>query len=83
MVKVKEQALIDKLVAHAAVEALTEAVLHWFPGGMKCQTIWLSCAQASMEANSVPLSDTIIPAFPRRPASIVNSRATPRPEKAS
>ena len=28
MVKVKEQALVEKLVAHAAVEALTEAVLH-------------------------------------------------------
>ena len=28
MVKVKEQALVEKLVAHATVEALTEAVLH-------------------------------------------------------
>ena len=28
MVKVEEQALVEKLVAHAAVEALTEAVLH-------------------------------------------------------
>src|ERR1700722_18948884 len=29
MVKVEEQALVEKLVAHAAVEALAEAVLHW------------------------------------------------------
>jgi hypothetical protein len=28
MVKVEEQALVEKLVAHAAVEALTEAGLH-------------------------------------------------------
>src|SRR5271155_2907957 len=28
MVKVEEQALVEKLVAHAAVEALTKAVLH-------------------------------------------------------
>jgi hypothetical protein len=28
MIKVEEQALVEKLVAYAAVEALTEAVLH-------------------------------------------------------
>jgi hypothetical protein len=53
-----------------------------FPGAMKCHTILLSCAQASMalEVNSVPLSDTITPGLPRRSTSIVNSRATRRPE---
>jgi hypothetical protein len=40
------------------------------------------CARASLalEVNSVPLSDTIMPGFPRRSTSIVNSRATRRPE---
>jgi hypothetical protein len=82
MVKVKEQALIEKLVAHAAVEALTEAVLHRLSWRNEMpQTIWLSCAQASLalEVNSVPLSHTIMPGFPWRSTSIVNSRATHRP----
>src|ERR1700688_4376841 len=83
MVKVKEQALIEKLVAHAAVEALTEAVLHRLSWRNEMpQTIWLSCAQASLalEVNSVPLSHTIMPGFPWRSTSIVNSRATHQPE---
>jgi hypothetical protein len=38
-----------------------------FPGAMKCQTIWCSCAQESMafEVNSVPLSETTMPGLPR------------------
>jgi hypothetical protein len=53
-----------------------------FPGAMKCQTIPLSCVQASMafDVNSVPLSETIMPGFPRRLISAVSSRATRRPE---
>ena len=49
---------------------------------MKCQTILLTCAQASMafEAISVPLSDTIMPGLPRRSIKTVSSRATRRPE---
>jgi hypothetical protein len=82
MVKVKEQALIEKLVAHAPVEALTEAVLHRLSWRNECQTIWLSRAQASLAlaVNSVSLSDTIMPSFPRHRTSIVNSRAPRRPE---
>jgi len=70
MVKVKEQALIEKLVAHAAVEALTGAVLHrlsWHNEMPK--TIWLSCAQASLGAGGelgpiVPHDHAGLPATP-------------------
>jgi hypothetical protein len=42
MIETEEQALVEKFVAHAAVEALAESVLHRLPGAMKCQTIRLS-----------------------------------------
>src|SRR6201990_3475619 len=82
MVKVEEQALVEKLVAHAAVAALPEAVLHRLSRAMKCQTTLLSCAQANMtfEVNSVSLSETIMPGLPRRLINAVSSRATRRPE---
>jgi hypothetical protein len=68
MIEAEEQALVEKLVADAPVEALTKTVCIGFPGAMKCETILLSCAQASMafEVNSVPLLDTIMPGLPLR-----------------
>src|SRR4029077_7703930 len=82
MIEAEEQALVEKLVAHAPVETLAEAVLHRLSRRDEMQTIVLSCVQASIafEVNSVPLSETIMPGLPRRSINAVSSRATLRPE---
>jgi hypothetical protein len=69
--KPSEQALsFSKLVAHAPVEALHEAVLHRLarrdevPGDARASSLHFSIA---FEVNSVPWSETIISGFaPRR-----------------
>src|SRR5277367_549561 len=82
MIEAEEQALVEKLVAHAPLKLSQKPFCIGFPGAMKCQTSLLSCAQANraFEVNSVPLSETIMPGLPGRSINAVSSRATRRPE---
>lgn len=56
MIEAEEQALIEKVVPHPAVEALAESVLHGLARCDEVQTILFSCAQAStaFDVNTVP-----------------------------
>ena len=68
VIEIEEQELVEKLVAHAAVEALTEGVLDGLSWGDKVPFDAVACDQARMafQVNSVPLSETIKPGLPRR-----------------
>ena len=82
LIEVQKQALVEKFVAHAAVEGFDVAILHRFAGSDVVPFDVCSCCQARMafEVSSVPLSDTIIRGLPRSSMSVVSSRATRLPE---
>jgi hypothetical protein len=77
MIKAEEQALVEKLVAHAPVETFSEAVLHLLfrRYEMPDDPVVL---RPAFEVNSVSLSEAIMRGLPRRSISAVNSRATGR-----
>lgn len=82
VVEIEEQHLVQKLVAHAPVEALNEAVLHrlsWRDEVLIHGHI-LAPSEHGLEANSVPFSLTIMPGLPHLAVIIVSSRqrAVPR-----
>src|SRR5690606_27329973 len=87
MGKSEEQRLVEQLVAHAAVEALGEGVLHRLARRdvmplhadrcRRVETCWPKPAAASRHRT---LSLTIMPGLPRCAISSVNSRTTLRPE---
>lgn len=82
MVEAEEQALVQELIAHPAVEALDITVLHRLSGRdvVPLDAMILRPARIAFEVNSVPWSDTIIPGLPRRAIRAVSSRATRLPE---
>ena len=82
MIEAEEQALVEKFVSHAAIEALAEAVLHRLSrrDEMPDDRVVVRPGRMAFEVNSVPLSDTIMPGLPRRSIKTVSSRATRRPE---
>jgi hypothetical protein len=53
MVEAEEQALVEKLVAHSAVEALAEPVLHGLAWRDE-RRFWAVQASMALEVNSVP-----------------------------
>ena len=73
------QRLVEKLVAHATIEALDEPVLRRLA---RRDVMPTSPDQAStaFEVSSVPLSLTIILGLPRSAIRLVSSRTTRRPE---
>jgi hypothetical protein len=82
MIEAEEQALVEKFVVHAPVEALAKTVLHRPSRHDEMPDDRFVARQASMafEVNSVPWSETIVPGLPRRSINAVSSRATRRPE---
>lgn len=56
VIEIIEDRLVEQFVAHATVERLADALLHWLAGAMNRQANRLPWAQASMalEANSAP-----------------------------
>jgi hypothetical protein len=82
VVEIIEQGLVEKFVAHAAIECLADAVLHGLARGDEVpdDSVPLPHASMAFEVNSVPLSETIMPGRPRRSIRVVSSRATRCPE---
>src|SRR3984957_5004062 len=82
MVKVKEQALVEKLVAHAPVEALTKAVLHRLSRGneMPDDPVVLPPGEHGVRGELGPIVGHDHAGLPRRSIKTVSSRATRRPE---
>ena len=71
LVEIEEQALVEQLVAHAAVEGFDVAVLHRLA---RCDVVpfdpmLFAQRKIAFEVNSVPLSETIIRGLPRRSIS--------------
>src|SRR5215210_4729554 len=82
VIQAEEQALVQQLVPHAAIERLAIAILHRLARGdvVPLNPVLGTQARMAFEVNSVPLSETIIPGLPRRAINGVSSRATRLPE---
>ena len=72
----------EKLVAHAPVETLAEAILHRLSwrNEMPDDAVVLRPGEHGVRGKLGPLSETIMPGLPRRLINAVSSRATRRPE---
>src|SRR4051812_3969208 len=82
MIQSEEQALVQQLIAHAAVERLDIAVLHRLArgNGMPLDPMLGTPGQNGVRGEFGAVSETIIPGLPRRPIKAVSSRATRLPE---
>src|SRR5271168_2438161 len=78
MIEAEEQALVEKLVAHAPVETLAEAVLHRLSrrDEMPDEPVVLHPGEQGVRGELGPIVETIMPGLPRRSISAVSSRAT-------
>src|ERR1700733_6333845 len=82
MIEAEEQALVEKFVAHAAVETLAEAILHrpsW-RNEMPDDPVVVRPGEHGVRGELGPIVRDVMPGLPRRSINAVSSRATRRPE---
>lgn len=80
-----KKGFVEKLIAHPAIEAFHEAILH---GLARCDVVPRDPVlgapaqdrRIAFDVSSVPLSETIMSGLPLRSINAVNSRATRRPD---
>src|SRR6201994_4759142 len=82
MVEAEEQALVEKLVAHAPIETLAEAILHRLSwrNEMPDDPVVLRPGEHGVRGELGPIVREDLPGLPRRLINAVSSRATRRPE---